>query len=430
MDIHKIIGKIPFKPKKGFVLPSHKYTGPYNPLDEQLDQNDIPIRGQEPFNRVDAISMRHDICYRDNNSKNGKMKCDDKMLIELDRLHPGNFREKLDRRLVRSIIAGKKKLGWGVVRWSSELADELHKPIRRKFTKRRVVVKKANDIWAADIVEMQPFSRYNNGYKYLLMVIDVFSKYGWTIPLKTKTGTETAKAINNLMKTQSPQKLWTDKGKEFYNKHVSRVLEKYNVELYSTENEEKSCVVERWNRTIKRNMWKYFSANNTNKYIDILPNLIEKYNKTYHRSIKLSPEEAIKPENHQHVFNALYPSERSHTIRLAKFKVGDRVRIVKKKKTFDKGYTPNWTEEVFTVSEVKNTNPPTYSIKDWKDEQIKGSFYEEELQKTTQTKYRIEKVLKKRNRNGVKEVLVKWSGYNKEFNSWIPLNNLQSVNNT
>ena len=84
---------------------------------------------------------------------------------------------------------------------------------------------------------------------------------------------------------------------------------------------------------------------------------------------------------------------------------------------------------MFTVSEVKNTNPPTYSIKDWKNEQMKGSFYEEELQKTTQTKYRIEKVLKKRNRNGVKEVLVKWSGYNKEFNSWIPLNNLQSVNN-
>lgn len=100
MDIHKVIGKLPFKPKKGFVLPSHKYTGPYNPLHDQLDENDVPISGQEPYNAVDAISMRHDICYRDNNNKSGKKKCDDDMLIELDQLYPRNFREKLDKNLV------------------------------------------------------------------------------------------------------------------------------------------------------------------------------------------------------------------------------------------------------------------------------------------------------------------------------------------
>ena len=98
MDIHKIIGNLP-RPKKGFVLPSHKYTGPYNPLDEQLDENDIPLPGQEPFNAVDAISMRHDICYRDHgNSKSGKHDCDDDMLKELDVLEPKNIREKIDRK--------------------------------------------------------------------------------------------------------------------------------------------------------------------------------------------------------------------------------------------------------------------------------------------------------------------------------------------
>ena len=108
MDIHKVIGKLP-RPKKGFVLPGHKYTGPYNPLDEQLDENDIPITGQEPFNAVDAISMRHDICYRDNKAEqNGKKKCDNKMLIELDLLEPKSIRERVDKSLVKGAISAKK----------------------------------------------------------------------------------------------------------------------------------------------------------------------------------------------------------------------------------------------------------------------------------------------------------------------------------
>ena len=127
MDIHKVIGKLP-RPKKGFTLPGHKYTGPYNPLDKQLDEHDIPIIGQEPFNGVDEISMRHDICYRDNSTKTGKQKCDDKMLMELDLLEPKNLREKFDKKLVRRLISTKKRLGWGI-QWTNELADELHKPI-------------------------------------------------------------------------------------------------------------------------------------------------------------------------------------------------------------------------------------------------------------------------------------------------------------
>ena len=425
MDIHKVIGKLP-RPKKGFVLPYHKYTGPWNPLSEQLDENDNPLPGQEPYNGVDAISMKHDICYRDSgNSKEGKQKCDDAMLVELDQLHPKNMREKIDRRVIRGIIGTKKRLGWGI-EWSNELADELHKPIRRKFTKRYVFANNVDDIWAADLVEMQSFARSNKGYKYLLMIIDVFSKYGWVVPLKTKTGIEVADAFQHLWETQKPPlKLWTDKGKEFYNKTMKRLLQKHNVELYSTENEEKSSVVERWNRTIKRNMWKYFTANNTKMYIDVLPNIIEKYNNTYHRSIKCTPTVAREPSNHQHVFDALYSKKINQTSTTSKFNVGDRVRIVKKKKTFEKGFTPNWTEELFTVSEVKPTKPVTYSLKDTKGEEIKGSFYEAELQKTKQEIYRIEKVLRKRTRNGIKEVYVKWRGYSSDFNSWIPIDNLQ-----
>ena len=427
-DLHKVIGKIPFKPKKGFVFPNHRYTGPYNPLEKQLDSNDNPLPGQEPYNEVDDIARKHDICYRDYDTKNGKKKCDKEMLIELKMLKPKNKREMFDRAIIRGIIGTKHKLGMGI-RWTNELADELHKMARKKFQKRKVVANNIDEIWAADLVEMQTFSKTNKGYKYLLMVIDIFSKYGWIVPLKTKTGTAVTDAFHHIFKEgRIPSKLWTDKGKEFYNKIFKNLLQKHNIHLYSTENEEKSTVVERWNRTIKRIMWKYFSANNTYKYIDILPALAEKYNSTYHRSIKCTPTEASKPENSGKVFEALY-ADTPLLKKIPKYKVNDEVRIAKKKKTFEKGYTPNYTEEVFTISEVKDTKPPTYKIKDKNGEEIQGSFYEPELQKTKQSIYRIERVLKRRTRNGIKEIYVKWKGYNKDFNSWIAVNSLYDNNN-
>ena len=165
VEIHKVIGKMPFKPKRGFVLPKHRYTWPYKPLHLELDSKDRLLPGVEPHNAVDAIAVRHDICYRDNES--GKPECDRKMLAELNALTPRGRREKVDRQLVRDIIGQKHRLGMGV--WSSQLADELHKP---------VIAKQVDNIWTADLVNMLPYSRSNIGYKYLLTVIDVFSKYG------------------------------------------------------------------------------------------------------------------------------------------------------------------------------------------------------------------------------------------------------------
>ena len=159
-------------------------------------------------------------------------------------------------------------------------------------------------------------------------------------------------------------------------------------------------------------MWKYFSANNTMKYIDILPNLIKKYDNTYHRSIKCTPALARVPSSYQPVHDALYnrPGEEGE-VKSPKFKIGDRVRILKKKKTFEKGFTPNWIEELFFVNGVRLTEPVTYNIKDLNGEQIKGSFYWQELQKASQEVYRIDKVLRKRKRkdDGTKEALIKWN---------------------
>ena len=427
MDLHKLIGYLP-KPKKGFVLPNHKYTGPYNPLAEQLDKNDLPIIGQEPFNAVDKISMKHDICYRDNDNKRGKKKCDEIMLKELTWLEPKNLREKIDKHFVKNIIASKKRLGLGV-KWTDQLADELHKPIMKKFKKRIVIANNVDDIWSADLVEMIPFAKYNKGYKYILMVIDLFSRYGWAVPLKTKTGREVADTFKSLIKNSNhkPAMLWVDHGREFWNKNMQDVLKKNDIKLYTTENEEKASVVERWNRTIKTRMWKYFTANNTKNYINKLDELIERYNNTYHRSIGCTPSQARQPAYYEQVFKNLYAKRIQERKLPPKFKVGDYVRIIKKKKTFEKGFTSNWTEELFTIKTIKETKPPTYTIQDLRGEPVVGTFYEKELQKSSQQTFRIDRIIRKRTRNGESESLVKWRGYSKEFNTWIPTKDLEKI---
>ena len=264
--------------------------------------------------------------------------------------------------------------------WSSQLADELHKPVRRRFQKCSLFAKQVDGIWTADLVDMLQYSRSNSDYKYLLTLIDVFSKYGWIIPLITKTGKEVAMAFQRLFSSTNapPSRLWTAQGTEFYNQQVRRVPTANNVTLYSTENEEKSSVVERWNRTMKNIMWKYFTANNTQKYIDVLPGMVEKYNNTYHRSIKLKPTDARKTANCKHINKALYANGNARKATPPKFCVGDKVCIVRKKGTFEKGFTPNGTE-VFIITTVKATKPPTYTIEDTRGEPVQGTFYEHEL---------------------------------------------------
>ena len=150
-------------------------------------------------------------------------------------------------------------------------------------------------IWAADLVEMQRFSKRNKGYKYLIMVIDVFSKYGWIRPLEDKKGETVTEAFKTIFKVgRKPEYHSTDKGKEFYNKYLKELLEKNGIKLYSTENEEKSFVVERWNRTMKNSMWKLFTENNNTVYYDKLDDLVKSYNNTKHSSIKMTPIEASK----------------------------------------------------------------------------------------------------------------------------------------
>ena len=279
--------------------------------------------------------------------------------------------------------------------------------------------------WAADLVEIQKFSKWNKGIKYLLTVIDVFSKYGWIKPLKDKKTESVSTAFDTIFtkSKRQPEKLWTDKGSEFISKHFKEFLKKNKIKLYHTENEEKSSIVERWNKTMKNRMWKMFSANNNTVYWDKLKDLVDDYNNTENSSIKMSPIETSKKENEKKVFANLYGDLIYLKPKKPKFSIGDKVRISKyKRRVFDKGYTPNWTEEVFVVDKVMLTKPVTYYIVDLLGEKVKGSFYEKELQKAKQQTFRIEKVIRRDNKK--KKALVKWKGYSDKFNSWVSLKDL------
>ena len=309
--------------------------------------------------------------------------------------------------------------------WSQQLAEELHKPITRNFRKRRVISYGIDKIWAADLVEIQKYSKWNKGIKYLLTVIDVFSKYGWIVALKDKKTESVGSVFDRIFKRskRKPKKLWTDKGSEFISKHFKEFLKKNNITLYHTENEEKSNVVERWNKTMKNKMWKMFSANNNTVYWDKLDKLVDDYNNTYHSSIEMTPTEASKKENENKVFANLYGDLIYLKPKKPKFSIGDKVRISKyNRRVFDKGYTPNWTEEVFVIDKVMLTKSVTYHIVDLLGEKVEGSFYEKELQKAKQQTFRIEKVVRRDNKK--KKALVKWKGYSDKFNSWVSFKDL------
>lgn len=302
------------------------------------------------------------------------------------------------------------------------IVDELHKAARRNFPRRYVTIKGLYDLYQADLVEMIPYAKENKGYKYMLTLIDTFSKRGWAVPLKTKGGEEVSVALDDIVrKLKKPMKyMQTDLGKEFYNSAVSHVFKKYGIKHYSTFSKLKASVVERFNRTIKTWMWKEFSKQGSYEWLTLLKKLIKRYNSRVHRSIGLAPS-SVNEANEEEVLQRLM-TKKLPPKKKPKFRVGEEVRISKFKHLFEKGYTPNWTTEVFVIADVNKTVPVTYKLKDLNNQDIQGGFYEQELSKTKyKDVYLVEKVLKKKG----EKVYVKWLGFDQTHNQWINAKDIQ-----
>ena len=418
IDIHNAIGKLPIIPKRGFVLPHMNYCGAYNPLDKQLiyDKNGNILKYiQKPSGNTDAICAQHDVDYTLAKNLKDKHIADEKMIKAINKL-PYN-QQQYGTFLVKNIIRSKRKLGLGVENHNKILSEELHKSKRKNYPRRKIIVNHIDEIFAADLVEMQKFAKLNKGYRYLLTSIDIFSKYSWVIPLKDKRGITIKNALQKIFKERKPKFLWTDRGTEFYSKQVQDLLNENNIKLYSTNNSEiKSAVIERFNRTFKNMMYKKFTENNNTIFYNILDELVNNYNNKYHSTIKMTPIEGSKKVNENKIKN-IYNFEK--TKKPGKFKIGDRVRISLEKNIFEKSYETNWTEEIFEIYDIKYSNVPYYYLKDLNNEKLQGTFYEQELQKTKQDDlYTIEKILKTNN----DKIFVKWRGYDNSFNSWINKN--------
>lgn len=304
----------------------------------------------------------------------------------------------------------------------------LHKPVYRKFSRNKYILSNYNELWQADLSDMRTYSKYNDGFNYILCVIDVFSKYAFARCLKKKNS-ETIKECFESIFTEAnvtPTHIQSDKGTEFVSKYVREYFNSKNINYYTTNNPDiKASIVERFQRTLKMKMWRYFTHNNTYRYVDIIQDLLHSYNHSYHRSIKMCPCD-VNFNNIMTVWSNLYDkssTSKKSNFENPKYQVGDYVRITKYKHIFQKGYETNWSDEVFVISSIVKRRPwVVYILKDLKNEPIVGTFYGKELQKVKYdptTRFKIDKILRSRYSGNRKEVLVKWRGYPNKFNSWI-----------
>jgi hypothetical protein len=308
---------------------------------------------------------------------------------------------------------------------NQQWAYNLHKPAPQKFLRRKYVSRGVDEQWQADLVEMQHYSRVNNGHRYILCVIDIFSRYAYARPLLSKSGPDVAKALASILDSvkTKPKYLQTDKGLEFYNQYVKELLQKHNIQLFSVHSEKKAAIVERFQRTLQERMYRAFTHQGNYQWLSLLPQLIKSYNHSYHRGIKTEPAKVNK-KNETDIWLTQYTDLKTQAN--PKYKVGDRVRIPKHRSVFTKGYIEKWTDEVFIVHEVNTKyKPALYTLKDDGDQVIQGSFYEQELQLVIDDVYRIERVLRTRVKNKVKQALVKWKGYTEP--SWINHNELTAI---
>jgi transposase InsO family protein len=266
---------------------------------------------------------------------------------------------------------------------SGEPTYVLHRPARKRFLRSKIFAPSQHALWEADLTFFDKLKRFNENVKYLLVVIDVFSKVAAVQPLRTKSTKDVTRAFERILHRLKvvPVKLRTDRGTEFNSALFRRLMAKHGIHHYMTFDADiKAGVAERFNRTIKGRIARYMTANQTRRYLPQLQNIVSGYNNSHHRSIGMTPN-SVNKGNARTVWERLYGDGKRRT-RLVrpKFRVNDRVLITKSRDIFDRGYTHNWQKEVFVVHHVTLHHPFRYHLKDSDGEVLRGTFYEQEMQ--------------------------------------------------
>ena len=371
IDIHKVITGNPIT--KNLMKPwgsnkektiFNKYTGPGNDLSKQVKFNSktgkIYQILDQPSSSNDMCSMHHDIAYtvaqntgiNDKNIKNKKLQADDKWLKCFKPRSPWDI-------TAYSAIKSKKVLGLGNNFTMEDLSDKLNKGVINKFERKKVIVNHIDEIYSYDLVDMTKYSRMNKGYKYIFTNIDIFSKFAWSFPIKSKKIVDIKPCFQEIFKNKKPSYIWSDQESAFFSKEMLKFFEDDNVKIYYTYSNLKAVVIERFNRSLRELMMKSFVKNNNTIWYNILPNLIKTYNNRYHRTIKMKPIDVNK-SNEKHIKNTVY----NYNIRkkIPKFEINDLVRIsLKRRQLFDKSSVNiKWSEELFKIHSINKSNVITY----------------------------------------------------------------------
>jgi hypothetical protein len=268
-----------------------------------------------------------------------------------------------------------------------------------------------------DLMEMIPFAKINDGHKYILTCIDVFNRFARCIGVKSKSANDMYDAMSTLFKDVHPKNLQTDLGKEFYNSKVKSLLAKYQVNHYSVHSQYKAALVERFNRTLRERLNKYFTHQGNKTWIKVLPKVVHSYNHSGHRGLNGLRPVDISSDNETEIWLA----RKIEKPKKPKYKIGDFVRISKiSASPFIKNFNQNWSDEVFKIIKIDvKQSPVMYFIEDEESNQVQGKFYEQELQVLAEKPniYRIQQILKTKGKGKHKQYLVKWHGYSTP--SWI-----------
>jgi hypothetical protein len=343
--------------------------------------------------------------------------------IYFDPKHPAFF---AGPRKLYSIV---KKKGYSptfsfIKQWTQDQDSySLYKPSRNKFQRARVITKGIGHMFDADLLDLQDIAHANDGTRYLLVVIDNFSKKLAVRPLKNKTAAEVVKAFTDIFdhSLDPPELLRTDAGKEFLNRQLKAFLKDKNVRHQVARNEGKAHFSERVIKTIKKKIFHYLSFKNTQRYLDVLSDLVKGYNNSVHRTLGMSPN-SVNKDNSSVLWWKMYRPKRRRRLPYA-FRVGDTVRITHLKNKFTREYSQKWTGEIFTVrSRYRIDGVPVYQLKDFNNEDILGTFYKEELQKVEiepDKLFQIDKVIRTRKVKGKKQYLVRWRHWGPAFDSWV-----------
>jgi len=274
-----------------------------------------------------------------------------------------------------------------------------------------------------DLIDIQKLSKYNDNYKYILSVIDTFSRKAWVRPCKDKSTDEILNAFKSILieAVTLPHTLVSDRGKELTNKKFVDFCRKKNIKFFHNFTSVHAPFIERFNRTFQNILYKFIDHNETRRYIDNLQDFVDSYNGRVHRMINMTPEEAENEINNEKINSIMLTLYEKVKKEQPKYEINQHVRLALQKGVFHRGYKDQSNQEVFNIYKIKTNLPkPLYLLETYdKKEKLIGGFYAHELTPVNSDVFKVEKVLKKRRVKGKVQYFVKWKGYDSSNNSWI-----------